>query len=183
MQKTIALSAVLLLSGCSTLEFLGIQETDASEPLTIEITRDSTNYEVTEIELENMIIRQEGYSKKAYYDNGDISVGHGRNLTSNGITPEEARYLLRNDIKRVQEQLSQRFPIYLQLDSVRRAVLVSMGYNMGIDRLSKFELMWKNLERGDYTRAGLEIYLSRYCDQVGYRCGELANMMEKGYTD
>ena len=167
--KPILIMLVLLLSGCSTL--------DSSESLVIGIHKGS---QVIDKEIETMLIRHEGYSRKAYYDNGDISVGHGRNLTSNGLTQEEALYLLKNDIKRIKAALTERFPVFDDLTNNRRKVLISMTMTLGLEGISKFDRMWAYINKGDYTRAGVEMYISEWCNQVGYRCRELAEMMQNG---
>jgi len=168
--KSILIALPLLLSGCSTLGFEEVPEGDA---LVIQIERDKTYYE-------NLIIRHEGYSRKPYMDAGGIAIGHGTNLTRRGLSQEEARYLLRNDLERLKKELPKRFPVVETLDSARYAVILSMAYNLGIEGLSKFDRMWMNIERRDYIRASTEMYLSDWCGQVGQRCSDLADMMWYG---
>ena len=168
--KSILIALPLLLSGCSTLGFGEVPEDDA---LVIQIERDKTYYE-------NLIIRHEGYSRKPYMDAGGIAIGHGTNLTRRGLSQEEARYLLRNDLERLKKELPKRFPVVETLDPARYAVILSMAYNLGIEGLSKFDRMWMNIERRDYIRASTEMYLSDWCGQVGNRCVDLAEMMWHG---
>ena len=171
MNKHLTLLGVLALSlqGCSFLPTLE----SPSEPLVIEIDRDRTFYE-------EIIIKHEGFRNLAYPDRGSLAIGYGRNLTFNGISKEEARYLLRNDIDRLNKGLAERFPASQKLDSVRYAVVLSMAYNLGLDGLAGFKKMWTAIENADYVRASVEMYLSNWCGQVGDRCGDLAYMMENG---
>jgi len=171
-----------LLSGCSTLDWLNTHEDDVgcasdSEILCIEITKDSKQVQA---ELEAMMIRHEGYRRHPYTDRGATAIGYGRNLTNNGITKDEALYLLRQDIDRITRHLETTYPVFDRLTNPRRAVLISMTYMLGEKGISEFAYMWENLEKADYIRAGLEIYLSRMCGQIGNRCGELAKIMETG---
>ena len=181
MKKAILVIGSAIISGCSTLGFEEVREVEeigcsSDQSICIEVTRGK---EEIQNDLENLIIRHEGYRRHPYPDRGVLSIGHGRNLTTNGISESEARYLLRNDIDRITKALSERFPVFDELTNNRRAVLISMAYGLGIEGISKFQYMWENLEKRDYVRAALEIYLSNYCGQVGNRCRDLAEMMEK----
>lgn len=143
----------------------------------IEITKGSKQVQA---ELEAMLIRHEGYRRTPYQDSGYLSIGYGRNLNTNGISPKEALYLLRNDVSRITYELAKKYPVFDELTNARRAVLISMAYGLGMDGISQFTLMWSNLEKRDYNKAALEIYMSSYCTQIGSRCAELAEMMETG---
>lgn len=175
------LTALILLTGCSSI--LSVPKTEASEvtfPLTITINKDSKQVQA---ELEALIKRHEGFSQHPYKDRNDVSVGYGRNLTTNGISEEEALYLLRNDVARIKKALSKKFPVFDELTNPRRAVMVSMAYGLGVEGVSDFALLWESLERRNYDKAALEIYLSSYCTQVRTRCFELAAIMETGDYD
>jgi lysozyme len=184
MKVTILIVVSILLTGCSNLDWTGIPLVEEgigcssdSKILCIEINRDAT--QVRE-DLENLIIRHEGYRRNPYPDAGGLAIGYGRNLMYNGISREESLYLLRNDISRITTELTRRYESFSQLDNARRAVLVSMGYNMGLESLSEFTGMWNAINVKDYKLAASEIILSRYCGQVGKRCIELADMMATG---
>lgn len=169
---------VMTVAGCSILtskENIPSCSSDRGS-ICIEVTKGKKQIQA---ELEEMLMRHEGYRRHPYSDRDTQSIGYGRNLTTNGISKEEALYLLRNDIERITAQLSAKFPVFDDLTNGRRAVLISMAYGLGIDGISEFSLMWGNIERRDYERAALEIYLSDYCGQVGNRCKELADIMEK----
>ena len=143
----------------------------------IEIT---DGYPVARSKLERLLIRHEGYRRHPYDDNGNLSVGYARNLTTNGISEEEALYLLRNDVDRIEKQLREKYPFVEELNVPRYNVVVSMAYVMGMTGLSEFKEMLAAIERRDYQRAGLEIYMSKFCSDVGKRCPELAEMMWQG---
>ena len=63
--------------------------------------------------LEKLLIKHEGYQKKAYEDSvGVVSIGVGRNLDDLGLSDEEIMYLLNNDIIRCDKELINCFPWY-----------------------------------------------------------------------
>ena len=60
--------------------------------------------------------KEEGFRAKVYKCTaGKNTIGFGRNLDDNGITYEEAEYLLKNDIKMVDTWLNDNVPIYANL--------------------------------------------------------------------
>ena len=136
---------------------------------------------MTPTDFEQMLIRHEGLKLKPYKCTaGKLTIGVGRNIEDMGITEDEAIYMLRNDVARFAAELAQAKPIVKSLDDVRYYVLLNMAFNLGINRLLKFEKMWKAIEDQRYTDAALEMHDSRWCEQVGGRCSELAELMENG---
>lgn len=173
----------VLLSGCSTLFGNtpdGTAGCENSESVCIEITDSYRGYRE---KLERLLIRHEGYRRHPYDDNGSLSVGYARNLTTNGISEQEALYLLRNDLDRIEKQLQEKYPVVEELNPERYSVVVSMAYVLGMRGLSEFKDMWAAIERRDYPRAGVEIYMSKFCNDVGRRCPELAEMMWHGKAE
>ena len=127
--------------------------------------------------IKDLLKRQEGFSRFPYNDVGDTSIGYGRNLTQVGLSIEEGEFLLANDIKRVRKELS-RFDFFEELNSTRQIALISMGYNLGITRLSRFTKMLNFLEAKQYKKAALEIYPnSLYAQQVPNRAFEISELI------
>ena len=134
-------------------------------------------------QFEAMLIKHEGMRLHPYKDSvGKVTIGIGRNLDDNGITEEEAIYLMRNDIESHAKDLAAHFPIVRDLDDVRYYVLVNMAFNLGIVRLAGFKKMWGCITTGDYEGASLEMLDSKWADQVGNRAVELSQMMKTGET-
>lgn len=134
-------------------------------------------------ELINQLIRQEGYRRYVYKcPTGYLTVGIGRNLEHKGISEEEAKYLLINDISdfegEVREQLAEH--LWENLNDARKNVLVNMAFNMGTVNLFKFKNMMKALKQGDWETAGKEMLNSRWAKQVGLRAQELSTQMISG---
>ena len=134
--------------------------------------------------LVEQLIRHEGMVLHVYPDSlGYLTLGIGRLVDKRrggGITADEARYLLVNDIQRVAEELSRHLPWWEQLDDVRKRVLADMGFNLGIAGLLKFKNTLAAMKRGDYEAAARGMLRSRWATQVKGRATRLAEMMRTG---
>jgi lysozyme len=131
--------------------------------------------------LVDQLIRHEGMELKVYKDSlGIETIGVGRNLVDRGVTEEEARYLCNNDIKIVERELVQSFPIVSSLNDTRIRVLLDMAFNVGLPRLRGFKRMWAALDNQDYVEAAKEMLDSKWARQVKTRAYTLARMMESG---
>ena len=131
--------------------------------------------------FEDQLIDHEGLELKPYHCTADkLTIGVGRNIQDRGITEDEARYLLKHDIKIVEDELLTRQPVVAGLDSVRQRVLVDMGFNLGLPILMKFQNMWAAIEDEDYHEAARQMMDSRWASQVGRRAERLAQAMSSG---
>lgn len=131
--------------------------------------------------LEDQLITHEGLELKPYQCTADkLTIGVGRNIEDRGITEDEARYLLKNDIKIVEDELLSKKPMVAELDAVRQRVLVDMGFNLGIPTLLKFQNMWLAIEQEDFIQASIEMMDSRWARQVGQRAHKLSEAMRIG---
>lgn len=135
---------------------------------------------------ENLIKRHEGLKHFVYKcPAGQDTIGYGRNIDNQGgrgISEEEAGMLLRNDIRRIQEQLGEALFFFYSLDYVRQAILVSMMYNMGFKGLTSFKKMIIAIIEHKYNLAADEMLDSKWAKQVPSRAKELSEMMRTGYT-
>ena len=140
--------------------------------------------------LKALLIRHEGqvrlnsvhvpYDDKtgARFDQGDtlvgkLTVGIGRNLTDCGLTDDEAMFLLTNDIERVRCGLDRNLPWWNRMDEVRRAVMISLGFNLGVAKLMSFKTTLELLENGKYAEAADRLLTLPWAAQVGQRAVEL----------
>ena len=152
--------------------------------------------------LLDKLIEHEGMVLTVYQDSlGIDTIGIGRNLEDRGISKEEldhmdipnmdviyehginendARYLAKNDVQIVEEELLAAHPCVAELDAVRQLVLVDMAFNMGVPRLRKFKKMWAAVHEKDFMTAAKEMLDSRWANQVKSRSVKLANMMHTG---
>ena len=86
-------------------------------------------------EVRQMLIRHEGVVCHVYKCTAvppRNTIGCGRNLDDNGITEDEAMYLLNNDIERVKEELGKNFGAYKTMPAKARKVCIDMTFQMGI---------------------------------------------------
>jgi lysozyme len=114
---------------------------------------------------------------------GKLTIGHGRNLEDKGLTPEECRYLLRNDIMEAKMFLVEFFGdvVMRTLNTARETVLIDMYVNMGPKRFKGFERMISAVRRGDWKEAAAQIKDSKYYRQdVPNRAERNRLMMETG---
>ena len=131
--------------------------------------------------LEDQLIDHEGLELKPYQCTADkLTIGVGRNIEDRGITEDEARYLLKNDIKIVEDELLEKKPVVAGLDAVRQRVLVDMGFNIGLPTLMKFQNMWAAIDEEDWDEASAQMLDSRWAKQVGRRAERLSQAMRTG---
>lgn len=135
----------------------------------------------------------EGVRYKPYYCTaGKLTIGVGRNLEDNPLTPEErkacgdiyqgitknaAYMLLRNDVTRCEEELRKNIPFYQSLDVERQYAVIDMCFNLGINKLLRFRKMLKALEEKKYNLAGAECLDSTYAKQVPIRARRIAHLI------
>ena len=128
--------------------------------------------------LKDQLILHEGLKLEPYQCTaGKLTIGVGRNIEDIGITEDEARYLLDNDILRVCDELDRNLPWWRDLSDARQRVLVDMVFNLGISRFMQFKATIAAIESGDYDTASEEMLNSRWADQVGQRAKTLSRMM------
>jgi len=166
-------------------------------------------------DLEAELVRDEGDRLRVYLDTAKPpkrTIGVGRNLDAvgirasetaalgitlasvlaNGITREQSRVLLGNDIDAAEADLDAKLPWWRSLDPVRQRVLLNMCFNMGIGRraapgikakgLLEFVNTLAAIEAHDWRRAVAGMRLSLWHTQVGDRAHRLEAMMETGRT-
>ena len=130
--------------------------------------------------LKDQLILHEGLKLEPYECTaGKLTIGVGRNIEDIGITEDEARYLLDNDILRVCDELDRNLPWWRDLSDARQRVLVDMVFNLGISRFMQFQNTIAAIESGDYETAASEMLDSRWSNQVGNRAKTLSRMMRE----
>ena len=131
--------------------------------------------------LKQELLRDEGLRLKLYKCTaGKWSIGIGRNLEDRGITPDEAAYLLHNDLAVVFVDLDRNLPWWRQMTDARQRALANMCLNLGIVRLLGFKNTLAAMEAGDYEKAAEGMLASKWAGQVGDRAIRLATMMRDG---
>ena len=99
--------------------------------------------------IRKRLIDFEGLVLKSYTcPTGYTSVGVGRNLETNGITEEEAMYLLNNDIKSVIKDLDKQWIAWRKLPITAQYVCIDVVFNMGISTWMSFRKTRAYMEMG-----------------------------------
>jgi len=128
--------------------------------------------------LVDQLVDHEGMKLKPYKDTKrKTTIGVGRNLQDNGISEDEARMLLRNDIVWVMAALDKIFYGWKFMSEDRQLVVADMMFNMGAPTFKKFRKFWKALKSDDYHVAADEMLNSKWAKQVKGRATKLAAMM------
>lgn len=130
------------------------------------------------------LILDEGEVLHVYWDSlGFATLGVGRLVDERkggGITQDESRYMLRNDIHRKISECDARFEWWPLVDSVRQQVLICMAFQLGVEGVTGFHDMCAALARGDYVRASIEMLNSTWARQTPARAQRMAKIMHSG---
>ena len=128
----------------------------------------------------NQIKRHEGLRLHPYKCTaGKLTIGYGRNLEDKGISASEAEEMLLTDMCEVEERLFGE-GLFSGLNDARKAVLINMGYQLGVSGLFKFKRMIAALDRKEYELAAKEMLNSRWAMQTPNRAKELSDQMLTG---
>ena len=138
--------------------------------------------------LADQLAKHEGVKRFAYKcPAGKWSIGVGRNIDEDGglgLSDGEIYTLLNNDIQRTDEELTNAFRFYEDLDRVRKDAMINICFNLGLTRLRGFRLALKLMETKDYSEASVEFLDSLWASQVGQRALDIAHMIQYGeYPD
>jgi lysozyme len=135
-------------------------------------------------EVKQMLVRHEGIRIFPYKCSENyLTISCGRNLETNGISEEEAMYLLDNDIKRVKEELNMNFGAWRTMPEKARMVCIDMTFQMGITGFMKFRKTRQLMEMGLWLESSEEILRSRYNlqtpNRAAYNSRQLALCQQK----
>jgi lysozyme len=92
----------------------------------------------------------------------------------------EIDYLLNNDLAAVSEGLARTYRWFTGLDDVRQAVVIDMGFNLGLARFAGFKRTIAAIEAANYEGAAALMLQSAWARQVGRRARRLSEMMKTG---
>lgn len=106
---------------------------------------------------------------------GHPTVGIGRLLTkARGISADESRLLLQNDVAVVLDELDRRIPWWRSLPEPQARALANQCFQLGWPRLSGFRNMLAALENRDFHKAAAESLDSRWAEQTPARAKRIA---------
>lgn len=138
--------------------------------------------------VRDMLIREEGWYRKAYPDpltHGapyTIGVGHtGPEVREDTIWDDDTiSSVLDADIAISRAACEDHFPWFNQLNEPRQAVLIGMAFQMGISGLLAFKQTLKFMENGDWAGAKYGMLSSLWARQTPKRAHRMADQMESG---
>ncbi len=117
-----------------------------------------------------MLLKHEGMRTFPYKcSENKLTIGIGRNLESNGISEDEAMYLLNNDIKRTIEDLDKNYGAWITFPVEARMVCIDLVFNLGITGFMKFKKTRQLMELGMWLEASEELLDSKYHIQLPSR--------------
>ena len=130
----------------------------------------------------NMTKTFEGLRLKPYKCTaGKLTIGYGRNLEDVGISQAEADMMFERDFAIAESEVKRLCKEFnIDCDSLieqRFYVLTDMMFNLGYNRLSKFNKFLYALKTGSYTAAADEMLDSVWAKQVGNRATQLSALM------
>jgi len=147
-------------------------------------------WEINRMNVERIVRYEEGFSARPYLDTlGYVTIGLGTKLhKKKGMDPED--FPIRVNLEQAETWLyrelaskdtalrkSQVKHTYESLDDERRAIILSMTYQMGTSGVLKFKKMWAALEVGDFELAATEALDSRWASQTPGRAGRHAKIL------
>jgi lysozyme len=146
--------------------------------------------ETDTMNLTKLIEYEEGFRSHPYLcSEGYVTIGYGTKLHNNkGLDPKDfpitvdrimASLWLNQYVVSMENKLlhSSKGKIFDRLGENRRAIILSMAYQMGVFGVLKFPSMWKALDVGDWEEAGRQALDSRWAAQTPSRAKRHARVL------
>jgi len=130
-----------------------------------------------------LLIGDEGFKGRPYPDtDGNVTILFGRNLSANPFTREEGLLLLRLGINKRKAQIKN-WQAYRLANTARRAVLINMAYNNGVEGLRRYKKMLAAMRREDYLEAAAQLMDSNAARKLPARYKRLERIMLTGVME
>lgn len=130
------------------------------------------------------LVRDENVIPYAYQDSlgfWTIGVGHCIDIRKGCKLPDQFIYsLLDSDIHNAINDLNSNIPWWVQLDEVRKRVLINMCFNLGIRKLLVFQKFLSAMKSSNWGEAATQMQNSVWWGQVGARAARLQQMVITG---
>jgi len=139
---------------------------------------------IDEAAVTRRLIADENEVLHVYPDSlGYATIGVGRLVDERkggGISQDESRYLLRNDIHRKTAECEQRFDWWDTLGPTRQGVIVCMAFQLGTNGVTNFRKMIAAIKIRDYAEASSQMLDSTWEKQTPKRAERMARIMRTG---
>ena len=136
---------------------------------------------------------EEGLRLESYRDSGGVlTIGYGFNLEvpmdavergyldghdpADGVTQEQAEWLLRHRAERAAEAFQRRWPPYADQPLIVRVALADMAYELGDTGLAGFHTMLRLLDQGDYDAAADDALQTLWAREVPNRARRVTDL-------
>lgn len=128
-------------------------------------------------DLKADLLRDEGLRLKPYADSlGIETIGIGRNLRDVGISEEEARHMLDNDIAKVEARLDAELPWWKSRSESTQRAMANLAFQLGVHGLEQFKNMLACLQAGDYAGAKRAALDSTWAKQTPERAARVVEL-------
>jgi len=129
------------------------------------------------MDIVKFVKEEEGFREKPYLDTlGVPTFGIGFTY----ITEDEADTILEGRISKIDTQLQDKYEWYNSLNEIRKAVMISMVYQLGFGGVGKFKKFLAAMAEGDYTTAAHEMLDSLWARQTPHRAKRQSDMIING---
>ena len=129
------------------------------------------------------LMKDEGFRTAVYDDHlGIPTIGYGTKISEIRVSKEVAEQWLDAELDEKEERLRSIIPAYNDLSLVRKNVVRSMAYQMGVIGVLRFKNMWRAVRVKDWLNAGREMRDSQWWRDPAtrHRAGRMATRMETG---
>ena len=138
------------------------------------------------MDVTDILIKEEGFKDTPYYCSEKYpTIGIGFKLGPKNtplhyydfkISKEVAKLLLQERIDEIKEQLS-KYDWYNNCNEDRKAILISMAYQLGLKGLLTFTNTLAYIAKGDYNSASVNMLKSKWSLQTPNRARRHATVM------
>ena len=116
---------------------------------------------------------------EATFVRGLPTIGVGRNLAGKGLSEDEIRYLLDNDINDC-AVVAHGYSWFGPLDAVRQNAVVELIFNLGPKKFAGFKKFIDFMNQSRWAQAGEELKRSLWYGQVKGRADTIISMIVTG---
>lgn len=139
----------------------------------------------------NILKKEEGFRATAYYcSEGYPTIGYGRVIGAKGSAlpsgtvneKDEAEFVLSSIRQHISSLSVHASDAWEQCNTARRAILVSMVYQLGLSGLLKFKMALSSMSDGLFDSASLHMLDSKWATQTPNRAARHAEQMQLGHV-